>query len=303
MRHCEPFDGLRTGCSAAVHAFGSHGSLHFVRNDGAVVVNYDEKLVIAGRITSSPQSMWLTPDWPAPAGVRAVCTTRAGGVSVAPYDSLNLGDHVDDTPVHVAANRAILQESIGARPVFLSQVHGTQVAALDANSPDGTVADACHTDQPGVACTVMVADCLPVLFASARGHRVAAAHAGWRGLAGQGGVGILEATVKRLQATDIIAWLGPCIGPQAFEVGDEVRAAFTASDPLAGDCFKPLVPGKWLADLAALARLRLDALGVSQIYGNDSSPSWCTVGNASRFFSYRRDRITGRFCASVWRES
>ncbi|MCF8161426.1 MAG: laccase domain-containing protein, partial [Polaromonas sp.] len=192
----------------------------------------------------------LTPDWPAPAGVHAVCSTRTGGVSAAPYDSLNLGDHVGDDPAHVAANRAILQEAIGARPVFLNQVHGAQVVALDAFTPDGTVADACLTDQPGLACTVMVADCLPVLFASVDGRRVAAAHAGWRGLAGQGGQGILEATVKHMQATDIIAWLGPCIGPRVFEVGDEVRAAFAATDPLAGGCFKPLAPGKWLADLA-----------------------------------------------------
>ncbi|MDI1244357.1 MAG: peptidoglycan editing factor PgeF [Rhodoferax sp.] len=244
----------------------------------------------------------LTPDWPLPAGVRAVCTTRMGGVSAAPYDSLNLGDHVADDAAHVRANRAIFHQAIGARPVFLNQVHGTQVVSLDTTTPDGTVADACLTDQPGLACTVMVADCLPVLFASADGHRVAAAHAGWRGLAGQGGVGILEATVKRLQTKDILAWLGPCIGPQAFEVGDEVRAAFMASDPLAGNCFQPLKPGKWLADLAALARLRLRALGLSQIHGNDSSATWCTVGNASRFFSYRRDRVTGRFCASIWRE-
>lgn len=242
----------------------------------------------------------LTPDWPAPAGVRAVCTTRTGGVSVAPYDSLNLGDHVGDDPAHVAANRAIFKQAIGAKPVFLNQVHGTLVVALDASTPDGTVADACFTGEAGLACTVMVADCLPVLFATADGRRVAAAHAGWRGLAGQGGVGILEVTVQHLKADGILAWLGPCIGPQAFEVGDEVRAAFTASDPLAGDCFKPLLPGKWLADLASLARLRLHALGIHQIYGNDSSAAWCTVGNASRFFSYRRDRVTGRFGASIW---
>jgi len=243
---------------------------------------------------------FLTPDWPAPAGVRAVCTTREGGVSVAPYDSLNLGDHVGDEPAHVAANRAIFQQAIGAHPVFLNQVHGTEVVRLHAGSPAGSVADACLTDQPGVACTVMVADCLPVLFTTAQGNQVAAAHAGWRGLAGQGGVGILEATVKRLHANDIIAWLGPCIGPQAFEVGDEVRAAFAASDTLAGDCFTAHTPGKWLADLAALARLRLRALGISQIHGNDSSAAWCTVGNSSSFFSYRRDHVTGRFCASVW---
>ena len=251
--------------------------------------------------------MWLTPDWPAPDGVRAVCSTRLGGLSVAPYDSLNLGDHVGDDPAHVAANRAIFEQAIGAHPVFLSQIHGTQVVTLDANTPDGTVADACLTDQPGLACTVMVADCLPVLFAAANGRRVAAAHAGWRGLVGQDGVGILETTVERLQATDvqaneIFAWLGPCIGAAAFEVGDEVRAAFAASDRRAGDCFKPLTSGKWLADLAGLARLRLRALGIRQIYGNDGGAAWCTVGNASRFFSHRRDRVSGRFCASIWRE-
>ena len=251
--------------------------------------------------------MWLTPDWPAPAGVHAICTTRSGGVSVAPYDSLNLGDHVGDDPAHVVTNQAIFEQAIGAHPVFLNQVHGIHVVTLDATTPGGPTADARLTKLPGLACTVMVADCLPVLFATDDGRRVAAAHAGWRGLAGQGGVGILEATVKHLLTTDmqtkgILAWLGPCIGPQAFEVGDEVRAAFTASDPRAADCFKPLAltSGKWLADLAALAHLRLRAMGVSQIYGNDSSAAWCTVGNVSHFFSYRRDRVTGRFCASVW---
>ena len=239
--------------------------------------------------------------------MRAVYTTRSGGVSDAPYDSLNLGDHVGDDLVHVAANRVIFQQAVGAHPVFLNQVHSTQVVPLDATTPDGTVADACLTDQPGLACTVMVADCLPVLFTTADGHRVAAAHAGWRGLAGQGDMGILEATVKHMQANamqtnNILAWLGPCIGPQVFEVGDEVRAAFTTSDSQATECFKPLTPGKWLADLAALARLRLRTLGIQQIYGNNSSAPWCTVGNASRFFSYRRDRVTGRFCASIWLE-
>jgi len=237
-----------------------------------------------------------------------------GGVSVAPYDSFNLGDHVGDDPAHVAANRTIFAQAIGAQPVFLNQVHGTQVVTLDASTPNGTVADACLTDLPGLACTVMVADCLPVLFTNTQGQVVAAAHAGWRGLVGQGGVGILEATHQRLlalapggqarPAADTMVWLGPCIGPQAFEVGDEVRAAFTASDASAAHCFKPraLAPGKWLADLAGLARLRLRALGIDRIYGNDSSAAWCTVGNASQFFSYRRDRVTGRFCAGIWLE-
>lgn len=255
--------------------------------------------------------MMMRPVWPAPAGVHAVCTTRLGGVSVAPYDSFNLGDHVGDDPAHVAANRAALQAALGVRPVFLNQVHSCDVVQLNANTPDGTVADACMTHQPGVACTIMVADCLPVLWTTRGGQEVAAAHAGWRGLAGQGGVGVLEQTYKHFSAlarvnkeqvaTEIIAWLGPCIGPQAFEVGAEVRAAFVAQDASAATCFQTLPHGKWLADLAGLARQRLRALGITQIYGNDSSPPWCTVGNASTFFSHRRDRVSGRFCVSVWR--
>lgn len=256
---------------------------------------------------------WLIPSWPAPPGVRAVCTTRAGGLSGAPYDSFNLGDHVGDDLAHVAANRAKLRAALRARPVFLNQVHGVDVAHLTIASQHGVVADACVTDQPGVACTVMVADCLPVLFAHRHGAVVAAAHAGWRGLAGQGGVGVLEHTYKHFSALvltskapvaiETIAWLGPCIGPKAFEVGAEVRAAFVDENPLAAACFVPLPSGKWLADLAALARSRLRTLGIAQIYGNDSSAAWCTVGNASQFFSHRRDRISGRFCASVWLET
>ena len=258
---------------------------------------------------------WMIPDWPAPASVRAVCTTRAGGVSAAPYDSLNLGDHVGDDPGHVAANRAVLRAALGVQPVFLSQVHSTDAVYLNARTPDGTVGDACLTDQPGVACTVMVADCLPVLFTTRQGTAVAAAHAGWRGLAGAGDVGILEETYKRfstlahtnhaLVATEIIAWLGPCIGPDAFEVGDEVRAAFLLNGaPDAAQmaaCFRPLPSGKWLADLAGLARLRLRRIGITQLYGNDSGAAWCTASNPSRFFSHRRDRVSGRFCASIWR--
>jgi YfiH family protein len=268
------------------------------------------------RFTPLPDSLatlhpdWLVPDWPAPAGVRAVCTTRAGGASLAPYNSFNLGDHVGDEPAQVAGNRAALHAALGVRPVFLNQVHGTDVLHLHATSLDGTVADACLTDQLGLACTVMVADCLPVLLTTTQGRVVAAAHAGWRGLAGQGGNGVLEETYKRFSAlalmdkaqaaTETIAWLGPCIGPDVFEVGDEVRTAFTAHDALASGCFKPLPGGKWLADLAGLARLRLHAMGISQIYGNDSSAAWCTVTQSSRFFSHRRDRVSGRFCASIW---
>ena len=257
-----------------------------------------------------PLSDWLTPNWPAPAGVRAVCTTRAGGVSGAPFDSFNLGEHVGDKSAHVAANRAKLHTALGARPVFLNQVHGVEVAHLMPASPHGTVADACVTDQPGVACTVMVADCLPVLFAHQHSRVVAAAHAGWRGLLGQASNGVLEETFKHfsalvpfnkaLVATNTIAWLGPCIGPTAFDVGAEVRAACVAATPVAEACFTPLVLGKCMADLAALARLRLRAMGITQVFGNDSSAAWCTVSNPSRFFSYRRDHVSGRFCASIW---
>lgn len=253
---------------------------------------------------TTPSADWLVPKWPAPVTVRAVCTTRAGGRSLPPYDSFNLGDHVGDDPLAVGANRAVLAQAIGARPVFLQQVHGSGVVALDAHTPHGTQADACYTRDAGVACTVMVADCLPLLYTDARGSFVAAAHAGWRGLAGQGGVGVLETLHAALDvpAHEVMVWLGPCIGPQAFEVGSEVKAAFEAHDPRAAACFRPAATaGKWLADLPALARLRLAALGIRQIYGNDGSSGWCTVTNASRFFSHRRDRVSGRLAACIWR--
>ncbi len=254
---------------------------------------------------------WLIPQWPAPAGVRAVCTTRAGGHSAPPYDSLNLGDHVGDDTLAVGANRAELAQALGAHPVFLQQVHGSGVVALGPHTPHGTAADACLTRERGVACTIMVADCLPLLFTDTQGSFVAAAHAGWRGLAGQGGVGVLESIFKQFSACgksgsassapEIIAWLGPCIGPQAFEVGPEVKAAFEAHDPQAGACFRPAaVPGKWLADLPALARQRLAALGITHIYGNDGSLPWCTVSHPSRFFSHRRDGVSGRLAACIW---
>ena len=263
---------------------------------------------------------WLIPDWPAPAGVRALFTTRAGGTSAAPYDTMNLGDHVGDVPERVAANRALLGQSMGAAPVFLQQVHGTAVLAVRPDTAHGPPADATTTSQRGVACTIMVADCLPVLFTTTDGAVVAAAHAGWRGLAGKQGRGILEETcecfmalalMRRAQsATNTIAWLGPCIGPDAFEVGADVRFAFVDGDPRAAACFAALASGKYLADLAGLARLRLQAQGVTQIYGNDGSAPWCTVGNASRFFSHRRDagvsgngfNTTGRMAACIWRE-
>jgi len=252
---------------------------------------------------------WLVPDWPAPPHVRAVCTTRHGGVSGGRYQSLNLGDHVGDLAADVAANRRVLEQAIGARPVFLQQVHGTAIAALGAgDTHDGTAADACTATDSGLACTVMVADCLPVLFTDASGRRVAAAHAGWRGLAG----GVLEAAARCFTpgpgagtpqgAHTVMAWLGPCIGPKVFEVGPEVKAAFEAHAPEAASCFRPgPAAGKWLADLPALARQRLRAAGVDAVYGNDGSDGWCTVANPSRFFSHRRDGVSGRFAALVWK--
>ena len=242
---------------------------------------------------------WLVPDWPAPAGVRAICTTRTGGVSPGALGGLNLGGHVGDEPANVAANRAQLQAAIGVRPVFLQQVHGIGVLPIDATTPDGAVADACTTLDAGVACTIMVADCLPVLFTDRDGGRVAAAHAGWRGLA----AGVLERTAGVFGDARPMAWLGPCIGPNAFEVGDEVRAAFVAQSAEAATCFRPApAPGKWWADLPGLARQRLRAAGVEAVYGNDGSDAWCTVRNPLRFFSHRRDGVSGRFAAAIWRD-
>jgi len=255
---------------------------------------------------------WLRPQWPAPASVQAVCTGRQGGVSLAPYASLNLGEHVGDAPAAVAANRSRVRQALGVRPVYLNQVHGTAVAALDSNCTDGGEADGSWVADTGVACTVMVADCLPILLCTSDGTRVAALHAGWRGLAGRGGgaaqagPGIVEAFAQTQTALGVaperwMAWLGPCIGPQAFEVGDEVRAAFVASMAEAGQAFVPQSSGKWLADLPLLARQRLRAAGFQQVFGNDSSPRWCTVGNPLRYFSHRRDRVSGRQAAFIWR--
>ena len=251
---------------------------------------------------------WIVPDWPLPPNVHAVCTTRTGGHSRPPYDSLNLGDHVGDAAEAVAANRALFAQAIRARPLFLKQVHGRTTALLTGDEPDDIEADACITSAPGVACTIMVADCLPVLLALRDGSAVAAAHAGWRGLAGVGGMGVLEAVwdglrqYQRAQGDATMAWLGPCIGREAFEVGPEVKAVFEAHDPEAASLFWPHGTDKWLADLPGLARRRLRALGITQLYGNDGGPGWCTVANPSRFFSHRRDRVSGRFAAAIWRQ-
>jgi len=247
-------------------------------------------------------------------GAAGWMSTRHGGVSHGPWASLNLGDHVGDERSAVAENRQRLWTALGVRPVFLRQVHGIDVVRLDAHTPDGVEADACWTDARGVACTVLVADCLPLLFSAPGGRSVAAAHAGWRGLAGMQGHGVLEslcagwpAAHDPLQRRNIRVWIGPGIGPQAFEVGPEVREAFVRHAPEDALAFRPS-PGhadRHLADLPLLARRRLQRLGFVDIRGNDGRPPWCTVTDPSRFFSHRRDaRVlgsSGRLAAAVWR--
>lgn len=238
---------------------------------------------------------FLIPDWPAPAGVRACVTTRAGGVSVAPFDSFNLGDHVGDDPVAVAHNRHRLTHIFDVRPAWLSQVHGVVVAP--ATPGQIAEADASWTATPGIACTVMTADCLPALFCDRAGTRVAAAHAGWRGLA----AGVLEAAAQSLnvEPQDILVWLGPAIGPKAFEVGGEVRDVFINDLPDAAAAFVPSInEGRYMADIYELARLRLARCGITAVYGG----GFCTVTDP-RFFSYRRSPRTGRFASLVWIET
>lgn len=237
----------------------------------------------------------LFPDWPAPACVGAAVTTRAGGVSLSAYASLNLGDHVGDDPAHVTTNRARLRAALALRdePAWLQQVHGTAVVDLAAIS-SRPAADGAVSFSAGPACAILTADCLPVLFCDRAGTRVGAAHAGWRGLA----AGVLGATLRALEAPpqELLAWLGPAIGPRAFEVGPEVRAAFLRKDAGSEACFCAKRSGHWLADLYALARRELRALGLSEIYGGES----CTYTERDRFYSYRRDGTTGRMAALIW---
>ncbi len=258
---------------------------------------------------------WLRPDWALPGApwpaIGALMSTRHGGISAAPWDRLNLGTAVGDEPAHVAHNRSVLQRATGAAHVYLKQVHGTRVlrltkAHLEAHLTEGLPAleaDACISTEAGIACTVQVADCLPVLFAAhGRGAAVGAAHAGWRGLA----AGVLEATLDALceaamcTPAEVHCWLGACIGPAHFEVGPDVLAGFGVSAAVADAAevqrFRPFKEGKWLANLPLLARDRLQAAGVLQISGG----TWCTVADRSRFFSFRRDGVTGRMAAAVW---
>jgi polyphenol oxidase len=239
----------------------------------------------------------LEPQWPAPRTVRAAFTLRGGGVSVGPYASLNLGAHVGDEAAAVAENRRALRArlQLPGEPEWVEQVHGIGVLDLEAPAR-APVADAVIARRCGQVCVVQVADCLPVLFGSLRGDAVAVTHAGWRGLAG----GVLEATVARLaiDPRELLAWFGPAIGPQHFEVGGEVRAAFLAHDVGAASAFTANDRGRWQCDLRALARQRLHAAGVDTVYGVD----WCTYSDPARFFSYRRDGRCGRMAALIWLE-
>lgn len=235
---------------------------------------------------------WLIPDWPAPQNVRACVTTRSRGDSIEPFASFNLGEHVGDVPEQVQRNRQYVADTLQCQPTWLDQVHGVCVVAADATQI--YTADASVTQQMGLACCIMSADCLPVLFTDQAGSCVAAAHAGWRSLAG----GVLENTVASMQvpAQQIMAWLGPAIGPAVFEVGGEVREAFVQQHAIAAQAFVPSNnPDRWLADIYQLARIRLAACGVQAVYGG----GLCTLTDP-RFYSYRRQSVTGRFASLVW---
>ena len=242
---------------------------------------------------------YFIPDWPAPPRVGSRITTRNGGVSQDEFSSFNLGRHVGDDPQAVAANRQQLRDFLPDAPVWLEQIHGIQVinAAECSVSRPTPQADAAFTRQSGTICVVMTADCLPVLFCDDAGTVVAAAHAGWRGLL----AGVLEETIRAMHVPgrQLMAYLGPAIGPQSFEVGEEVRAAYISADLKSAAAFKPSVPGKWLADIYLLARQRLNDQGVERIFGGE----FCTVRQSDRFFSYRRDGQTGRMASMIWLEN
>jgi YfiH family protein len=241
--------------------------------------------------------MFIYPDWPAPARVRALTTTRAGGHSRAPFDSFNLSLRSGDEIENVKRNRLLLREraELPAEPVWLRQVHGSRVVAAS-NAEPYTEADGSHTDRPGVVCAVLTADCCPVFLCDRQGSRVAMLHGGWRGLA----KGLIEEGVKQMQvpASELMAWLGPAIGPTAFEVGRDVYDAFVGDDPACATAFTSIPNRKWLADIYALARRRLSAAGVTQIGGG----MHCTVSERERFFSYRRDRVCGHMASLIWLE-
>ncbi len=245
-----------------------------------------------------PTPNWIEPDWQAPAGVRVLVTTRLGGVSQSPYASFNLAMHVGDQPAAVALNRRGLAAALPdvEKIVWLNQVHGTDIFDADAGAPDTPpVADAAITRQSSCALAIMTADCLPVMLASPDGRVIAAAHAGWRGLAG----GVLESTVTAFNNPGAVtAWLGPAIGQAAFEVGEEVRQAFVDQEPRAARFFVQNPRGRWQADLAGLARAKLTTLGVTEI----SDSAACTFSDPDSWFSYRRDGQCGRMATLIYRE-
>ncbi|MCP4042461.1 MAG: peptidoglycan editing factor PgeF [Gammaproteobacteria bacterium] len=237
----------------------------------------------------------IIPDWPAPRGVRAAITTRQGGYSSAPFNGFNLAGHVGDSEATVTANRVLLKEylQLPTEPFWLQQVHGIGIvdAATAVDSPEG---DGSYSTRAGVVCAVLTADCLPVLLCDRNRTRVAAVHAGWRGLC----AGVIESAVRAMQPSgeELLAWLGPAIGPRVFEVGPEVKEAFLAHDSMASTAFTPSSAGRWLADIYELARQRLQEAGVRSIYGGGS----CTFTDATRFYSYRRDGVTGRMASLIW---
>lgn len=237
----------------------------------------------------------IVPDWPVPSNVKALQTTRLGGVSAAPYATLNLGSHVGDAPLAVAHNRMLLAPLLPSEPVWLEQVHGVSVVDA-ANADCRPRADASISSRAGAVCVVMTADCLPLLLCNTDGTVVGAVHAGWRGLC----AGMIENAVRamRVPPPSLMAWLGPAIGQVAFEVGDEVRTAFTAQQAAATAAFMPGITGKWQADIYMLARQRLHALGVTKIYGGDL----CTYSDRDRFYSHRRDGVSGRTGTFIWME-
>jgi hypothetical protein len=245
-------------------------------------------------VRSAPHPDWIVPDWPAAKRVRALVTTRAGGTSAGPFATLNLSLRVGDDPARVARNRAVLRACLPGDPAWIRQVHGTAVADPERATPE-TEADATVTRRAGAVCAVMTADCLPILLSDAAGSVVGVAHAGWRGLA----AGVIEAAVRAMAAPpgDLIAYIGPGIGSRRYEVGDDVRRAFVATDPGAAGSFAAHGSGKYLADLYALARRRLAAAGVERAYGG----GFCTASE-DRFFSFRRDRTTGRMASLIWLE-
>ena len=240
-------------------------------------------------------SNFILPQWPAPARVMALVTTRAGGTSGGPWTSLNLGDHVGDSPAQVAENRRLLRKHLPSDPVWLSQLHGTGcVDAAEAKA--GAKADASFCRKPGIVCAVLTADCLPVLLCDEAATVVGAVHAGWRGLA----AGVIESAVTAMAVpgSTLMAWLGPAIGPKVFEVGPEVRSAFVTHDIQAASAFVPGSKGKWYCDIHTLAHRRLNKLGICRV----ASADFCTAQDTERFYSYRRERITGRMASCIWLE-